>query len=96
MIYHMSYSLNSLKGVMQGLIQGSIMGGIKGDTSSLDDGSYAPFWVRSTGVPPLVLEPYKESPVDYGPLTRGVYLEFHNRVRMRIPNPNPKTLSPNP
>ena len=32
----MSYSLNSLKGVIKGIIYGTIMGVIKGDTRSLD------------------------------------------------------------
>ena len=36
----MSYSLNPLKGVIQGIIHGSVIGLIKGDTRSLDYGSY--------------------------------------------------------
>ena len=37
----MSYSLNSLKGGYIGIVQGYIIGVIKGDTRSLDNGSYA-------------------------------------------------------
>ena len=37
---HMSYSLNSLKGVTYGIIYGTIIGVIKGDTRSLDYSSY--------------------------------------------------------
>ena len=36
----MSYSLNSLKGVIKGTIQGTTIGAIKGDTRSLDYSSY--------------------------------------------------------
>ena len=36
----MSYSLNSLKGVIWGIIYGTTTGDIKGDTRSLDNGSY--------------------------------------------------------
>ena len=36
----MSYSLNSLKGVIWGIIYGTIIGAIKGDTRSLDYSSY--------------------------------------------------------
>ena len=36
----MSYSLNSLKGVMEGTILGTTIGLIKGDTRSLDYSSY--------------------------------------------------------
>ena len=36
----MSYSLNSLKGVIWGIIKGTTIGVIKGYTSSLDYGSY--------------------------------------------------------
>ena len=36
----MSYSLNSLKGVIYGILWGTIIGVIKGDTRSLDNGSY--------------------------------------------------------
>ena len=36
----MSYSLNPLKGVLWGIIHGSVIGLIKGDTRSLDYGSY--------------------------------------------------------
>ena len=36
----MSYSLNSLKGVISGIIYGSIIGFNKGDTRSLDYGSF--------------------------------------------------------
>ena len=36
---HVSYNLNSLKGVIKGVI----IGVIKGDTRSLDDGSCRPF-----------------------------------------------------
>ena len=38
----MYYSLNSLKGVIKGIIEGIIIGVIKGDTRSLDYGSYNP------------------------------------------------------
>ena len=38
---HMSYSLNSLTGVIQGLYRVPIMGLIKGDTFGGDYGSYA-------------------------------------------------------
>ena len=37
---HMSYSLNSLKGVTYGIIYGTIIGVTKGDTRSLDYSSY--------------------------------------------------------
>ena len=37
----MSHSLNSLKGGYLGGIQGTTIGDIKGDTRSLDYGSYA-------------------------------------------------------
>ena len=42
----MSYSLNSLKGVIYGIIYGTTIGLIKGDTRSLDNSSYAlhVFW----------------------------------------------------
>ena len=36
----MSYSLNSLKGVILGIIIGTIIGDIKEDIRSLDNGSY--------------------------------------------------------
>ena len=36
----MSYSLNSLKGVIQGIIYGTTIGVIKGDSRSLDYSSY--------------------------------------------------------
>ena len=36
----MSYSLNSLKGVQKGIILGTTIGVTKGDTRSLDNGSY--------------------------------------------------------
>ena len=36
---HVSYSLNSLKGVIQGIISKTTVGVIKGDTRSLDSGS---------------------------------------------------------
>ena len=36
----MSHSLNSLKGIIKGIIYGTIIGVIKGDTRSLDYGSY--------------------------------------------------------
>ena len=36
----MSYSLNSLKWVIWGIIQGTALAAIKGDTRSLDYGSY--------------------------------------------------------
>ena len=37
----MSYSLNSLKGVIEGILQGATIGVIiKGDTRSRDNGSY--------------------------------------------------------
>ena len=35
-VAHMSYGLNSLKGVIQGIIQGTSIGVTKGDTKSLD------------------------------------------------------------
>ena len=38
---YMSYSLNSLKGHIQGIIYGITIGDIKGDTRSLDNGSYS-------------------------------------------------------
>ena len=38
----MSYSLNSLKGVIKGIIMESAIGVIKGDTRSLDNGSDLP------------------------------------------------------
>ena len=37
---HMSYSPNSLKGVIWGIIYGTTIGVIKGDTRSLDCSSY--------------------------------------------------------
>ena len=37
---HLSYSLNSLKGLIRGIIQRSTMGATKGDTRSLDDSSF--------------------------------------------------------
>ena len=37
---YMSYSLNSLKGVVWGIIWGTTIGDIKGDTRSLDYSSY--------------------------------------------------------
>ena len=37
----MSYSLNSLKGVIWGIILGTTLGLIKGDTRSLDNGLYS-------------------------------------------------------
>ena len=37
---YMSYSLNSLKGVVWGIISGTTIGDIKGDTRSLDYSSY--------------------------------------------------------
>ena len=37
---NMSYSLNSLMGVIQQITLGTILGLIKGDTRSLDSGSY--------------------------------------------------------
>ena len=41
MVPNMEYSLNSLKGgYIQGILQGSIIGLMKGDTRSLDSGSY--------------------------------------------------------
>ena len=43
---HMGYSLNSLKGVIWGIIWGSIIGVIKGDTRSLDNGSYGQAGLR--------------------------------------------------
>ena len=36
----MSYSLNSLKGVIWGIMYETTIGVIKGDTMSLDNGSY--------------------------------------------------------
>ena len=36
---HMSYTLNSLKGVTWGIIYGTTIGVTKGDTRSLDNGS---------------------------------------------------------
>ena len=36
----MSYSLNSLKGIICGMIEGTTIGAIKRDTRSLDYGSY--------------------------------------------------------
>ena len=46
----MSYSLNSLKGGYIGIKWGSIIGDIKGDTRSLDYGSYniIPYALRRT------------------------------------------------
>ena len=41
---HMSYSLNSLRGVIWGIIYGTTIGVIKGDTRSLDNGSYDFLW----------------------------------------------------
>ena len=40
----MSSSLNSLKGVIRGIIYGTTIGVIKGDTRSLDYGSYVEQW----------------------------------------------------
>ena len=37
---HMSYSLNSLKGDIWGILWGTTIGAIRGDTRSLDNGSY--------------------------------------------------------
>ena len=37
---YMSSSLNSLKGVYRGVYRGTTIGAIKGDTRSLDYGSY--------------------------------------------------------
>ena len=39
--FDMTYTLNSLKGVIQGIIQGTTIGVIKGDTRSLDNSSYS-------------------------------------------------------
>ena len=39
-VEHMSYSLNSLKGVISGIIQGTTIGFIKGDTRNLDYSSH--------------------------------------------------------
>ena len=39
-IMHMSHSVNSIKGVRSGIIYGIIIGVIKGETRSLDYGSY--------------------------------------------------------
>ena len=49
--YHMSYSLNSLKGVIWGTIKGTTIGVIKGDTRSLDYGSYHYYRVGGGGPP---------------------------------------------
>ena len=37
---HVSYSLNSFKGVIHWIMWGSMVGLIKGNTRSLDNGSY--------------------------------------------------------
>ena len=39
-IYHISYSLNSLQGVLQGKMGVITIGLIQGDTRSLDNGTY--------------------------------------------------------
>ena len=39
----MNHSLNSLKGVIWGTIYGTTIGLIKGDTRSLDNGSYGDY-----------------------------------------------------
>ena len=39
-VYYLSYSLNSLKGVIWGIIYGTTIGGSKGDTRSLDSSSF--------------------------------------------------------
>ena len=47
----MSCSLNFLKGVIWGIIYGITIGVIKGDTRSLDYGSYRrPFWAVLRGI----------------------------------------------
>ena len=46
--FHISYSLNSFKGVIWGIIQGTTIGFINGDTRSLDNGSH-----RRTGISQL-------------------------------------------
>ena len=44
-LYHMSHSLNSLKGgLYRGLYRGPTIGVIKEDTRSLDYGSYYKTW----------------------------------------------------
>ena len=48
----MSHSLNSLKGVIQGFVKGATIGDIKGDTRSLDYGSY----VKAVGIIRPVLD----------------------------------------
>ena len=45
---NMSYYLNSLKVLFRGFFSGSIRGVMKGDTRSLDYGSYGSSWVVST------------------------------------------------
>ena len=65
---HMSYSLNSLKGGIYGIIQGTTIGVNKGDTRSLDNGSYGThmevsnFWLvflRGLG---FGITPYRKRP----------------------------------
>ena len=50
LVEHLSHSLKSLKGVLQGIIQGNTIGVIKGDTRSLDNGSFGEImrlWYRN-------------------------------------------------
>ena len=48
----MSYSLNSLKGVIWGTIWGTTLGDIKGDTRGLDNSSYRETnWEIGSGEP---------------------------------------------
>ena len=44
---YISYSLNSLRGVLQGMIWGTTIGERKGDTRSLDYSSYVYMYVNS-------------------------------------------------
>ena len=46
----MSYSLNSLKGVIQGILYGTIIGVIQGDTRSLDYSMEPPNRVKGSGL----------------------------------------------
>ena len=47
----MNHSLNSLKGVIWGTIYGTTIGLIKGDTRSLDNGSYEVVHPQSICIP---------------------------------------------
>ena len=76
---HMSYSLNSLKGVIFGIIQGTSLGVITGDARSLDYSSY----VCQCCVPVACCLCWHQSPVSQAHCTNTIPFQLSEKLLKR-------------